>query len=125
MKWKAKLILSVPCCQHELNGQIQSEAFGALMRYGIVKERMAALMTDAVRANLLITQGYDTQLLEFVDLSHTPKNLLIRAVLTGTGAAAKKKAIAEVENLRVEFGADPTLYRLLIASSHEEIPHIS
>ncbi len=125
VKWKAKLILSAPCCQHELNGQIQSEAFGALMRYGIVKERMAALMTDAVRANRLITQGYDTQLLEFVDLSHTPKNLLIRAVLTGTGAAAKKKAIAEVENLRVEFGADPTLYRLLIASSHEEIPHIS
>lgn len=125
VKWKAKLILSVPCCQHELNGQIRSETFGALMRYGIVKERVAALMTDAIRANLLITQGYDTQLLEFVDLSHTPKNLLIRAVRTGTGAAAREKAMAEVKNLRAEFGADPALYRLLTSSDHEEIPHIS
>lgn len=125
VKWKAKLILSVPCCQHELNGQIRSETFGALMRYGIVKERMAALMTDAIRANLLITRGYDAQLLEFVDLSHTPKNLLIRAVRTGMGAAAKEKAMAEVENLRAAFGADPTLYRLLNASTDEEITHIS
>ena len=116
VKWKAKLILSVPCCQHELNGQIESESFGALMRYGIVKERMAALMTDAIRANLLVAQGYDTQLLEFVDLSHTPKNLLIRAVRTGTSAAAKERAVAEVENLREEFGAEPTLYRLLASS---------
>lgn len=125
VKWKAKLILSVPCCQHELNGQIRSETFGALTRYGIVKERMAALMTDAIRANLLISQGYDTRLLEFVDLSHTPKNLLIRAVRTGTSAFAKEKAMAEVENLRAEFGAEPTLYRLLTLSEYEEIPHSS
>ncbi|HCT93050.1 MAG TPA: SAM-dependent methyltransferase [Lachnospiraceae bacterium] len=125
VKWNAKLILSVPCCQHELNGQIRSETFGALMRYGIVKERMAALMTDAIRANLLITQGYDTQLLEFVDLSHTPKNLLIRAVRTGTGVAAREKAMAEVESLRTEFGAEPTLYGLLAASEKEEKSHIS
>lgn len=124
VKWKAKLILSVPCCQHELNGQIRSETFGALTRYGIVKERMAALMTDAIRANLLTAQGYDTQLLEFVDLSHTPKNLLIRAVRTGTGAAAKTKAMAEVENLRMAFGAEPTLYRLLERPESEEKSHI-
>lgn len=116
VKWKAGLILSVPCCQHELNGQIRSETFGALMRYGIVKERLAALMTDAIRADLLITQGYDTQLLEFVDLSHTPKNLLIRAVRTGTGKKARERAMAEVENLRSEFHAEPALYHLLFPS---------
>ena len=82
LQWQAGLILSVPCCQHELNRQIQTDNFSAMTRYGIIKERMAALMTDAIRANLLICAGYDTSVLEFVDLSHTPKNLLIRAVKT-------------------------------------------
>ena len=80
VSWGARVILSVPCCQHELNGQIQSEQFSILTRYGIVKERAAALMTDAIRANLLECCGYKTQLLEFIDLAHTPKNILIRAV---------------------------------------------
>ncbi len=78
--WGAKVILSVPCCQHELNRQIQCPALAPVLKYGIVKERMAALITDAIRANLLENQGYETQLLEFIDMENTPKNLLIRAV---------------------------------------------
>lgn len=78
--WNAKVILSVPCCQHELNRQIQCPELTPVLKYGIIKERMAALMTDAIRANLLENQGYDTQLLEFIELENTPKNLLIRAV---------------------------------------------
>lgn len=78
--WNAKVILSVPCCQHELNRQIQCPELTPVLKYGIIKERMAALMTDAIRANLLENQGYDTQLLEFIELKNTPKNLLIRAV---------------------------------------------
>lgn len=81
--WNAKVILSVPCCQHELNGQIQSDVLKPLMKYGLIKERFAALVTDALRAEYLEREGYDTQILEFIDMEHTPKNILIRAVKTG------------------------------------------
>lgn len=80
VKWGASVIMAVPCCQHELNGQIQCETLRPLLKYGVIKERMAALITDALRANLLELHGYDTQILEFIDMEHTPKNLMIRAV---------------------------------------------
>lgn len=80
VKWGAKVIMAVPCCQHELNGQMSCEALAPIFQYGVIKERMAALITDALRAKLLEEQGYDTQILEFIDMEHTPKNLLIRAV---------------------------------------------
>lgn len=83
VRWGAKVILSVPCCQHEVNRQIASELLQPVLKYGIVKERMAALVTDAIRANLLEQCGYAVQILEFIDMEHTPKNLLIRAVKTG------------------------------------------
>ena len=111
--WGAKVILSVPCCQHELNKQMKSDNLSILTRYGIVKERTAALMTDAIRGNLLTESGYRTQLLEFVDLSHTPKNLLIRAVRSMIPASAKKQARAEVDAIEKEFGLQPTLDTLL------------
>ena len=113
IRWKAKLIFSVPCCQHELNGQMKSENLSILTRYGIIKERTAALMTDAIRANLLTESGYRTQLLEFVDLSHTPKNLLIRAVRAVIPGSAKKQARAEIDAIEKEFGLEPTLDKLL------------
>ena len=113
IRWKAKLIFSVPCCQHELNGQIHSEELSILTRYGIVKERMAALMTDAIRANLLTESGYKTQLLEFVDLSHTPKNVLIRGVRTVMPKGVRQKARKEVEELKKAFGLRQTLDELL------------
>lgn len=80
ISWGAEVIMAVPCCQHQLNGQMKNDLFAPVFRYGIIKERMAALLTDALRANLLEQQGYDTQILEFIDMDHTPKNLLIRAV---------------------------------------------
>ena len=113
IRWKAKLIFSVPCCRHELNKQMKSDNLSILTRYGIVKERTAALMTDAIRGNLLTESGYRTQLLEFVDLSHTPKNLLIRAVRSMIPASAKKQARAEVDAIEKEFGLQPTLDTLL------------
>lgn len=109
----AKMIFSVPCCQHELNAQMASETFSLFTKYGIIRERMAALMTDAIRANLLEVNGYKTQLLEFVDLSHTPKNILIRAVKGGVSKSSKEKAAAEVQRIIDEFNLEPTLYKLL------------
>ena len=115
--WDVDVILSVPCCQHELNAQISTDKFTVLTRYGIVKERVAALMTDSIRADLLEACGYRTQMLEFVDLSHTPKNLLLRAtrVTRSSKVAAAKRAsmLTEVETLMSEFHLDPALYRLL------------
>ncbi|MBQ7839199.1 MAG: SAM-dependent methyltransferase [Lachnospiraceae bacterium] len=84
VKWNAKVILSVPCCQHEVNGQIFCEPLEGALRYGLIKERLSALFTDALRANLLEEHGYDTQVLEFIDMEHTPKNILLRAVRRGS-----------------------------------------
>ena len=85
IRWNAGVILSVPCCQHEMNRQIRCDILQPALKYGLVKERMSALLTDALRANLLEESGYDTQLLEFIDMEHTPKNILIRAVKRNGG----------------------------------------
>ena len=108
--WNARMILSVPCCQHELNGQIQSEDLGLMTRYGIIKERFAALATDAIRANLLECCGYKTQVLEFVDFAHPPKNLLIRAVKRQEGS---KKLPEELKVCMEAYHVKPTLADLL------------
>lgn len=113
IEWGADLIFSVPCCQHELNAQMKSDKLSILTRYGIVKERTAALMTDAIRANLLWYKGYNTQLLEFVDMSHTPKNILIRAVKSQIPQKTKEKYLEEATALIDEFRFNPTLYRLI------------
>lgn len=109
----ADMIFSVPCCQHELNSQMRSDKLSLLTRYGIIKERTAALCTDAIRANLLEYCGYKTQLLEFVGFEHTPKNILIRAVKRSGSPRGREQYLAEAESLMREFSFDPTLYDLL------------
>lgn len=109
VKWGARVILSVPCCQHELNGQMENELLAPLFSYGIIKERTAALFTDAIRAELLESQGYRTQLLEFIDMEHTPKNILIRAVKQG----GRKDNRRQLEEILTFLHGDLTLYRLL------------
>ncbi len=117
--WGARVILSVPCCQHELNGQIRNELLQPILKYGLIKERMSALITDALRAELLETLGYHVQLLEFIDMEHTPKNILIRAVRREkdvSPAKAKKKLKECMEAL----GVSPSLERLLENNKSEE-----
>ena len=107
--WNAKVILSVPCCQHELNGQIQNDVLAPVLKYGLIKERMAALITDALRAEYLEGEGYEAQILEFIDMEHTPKNILIRAVKTGR----KAKNREEIKTCEEQLHVSPTLGRLL------------
>ena len=113
IRWGCKLIYSVPCCQHELNGQIQGGDLSLLTRYGLIQERFSALSTDAIRGALLEACGYQVQMLEFVDFSHSPKNLLIRAVKKSVPMEKRKKALRDAEKLMQAFGFQPTLYQLL------------
>jgi len=113
VKWNTRMIFSVPCCQHELNSQMKAKNLSILNRYGIIQERTAALMTDAIRGNLLEACGYKTQLLEFIDIAHSPKNILIRASKANISEEKKKKAIEEVNAIIKEFNFKQTLMELL------------
>ena len=108
--WKAKVILSVPCCQHEWNKQMKNALMEPILRYGILKERIAALYTDGLRAELLEHAGYRTQVLEFIDMEHTPKNILIRAVRQGR----PKDNEEEIRKLLAFWEVEPTLAKLLL-----------
>ncbi|MDO7907824.1 SAM-dependent methyltransferase [Paenibacillus sp. JX-17] len=109
VRWGASVILSVPCCQHELFPQIQNPVLDPLLSHGILKERFSALATDGIRAKLLDIMGYRTQLLEFIDMEHTPKNILIRAVKGQAGS--REQLWGEYIAFRDFLHADPYLER--------------
>ncbi len=113
ISWGSEVILAVPCCQHELFSQIKCEPLNGLLRHGILKERFAALATDAVRVQLLEVAGYHTQILEFIDMEHTPKNLLIRAVKRKV-QECPKKALNEYHQMKQFLVISPTLERILL-----------
>ena len=114
VKWHASVILSVPCFQHELNRKMQCETLSGAFQYGLIKERTAALMTDAMRGQLLEMKGYKTQLLEFIDMENTPKNILIRGVKSKglLPKAARKQQMENYQKCRDFFGAELTLEKL-------------
>lgn len=112
--WNASVILSVPCCQHELNKQIANASLAPFFKYGLIKERTAALFTDAIRANLLEAAGYQTQILEFIDMEHTPKNILLRAIRKQQPSDnALQKNLDGLAPTLALLQAEPTLYRLM------------
>ena len=92
-----------------MNGQIKNEILAPILKYGLIKERMAALITDAMRAEYLESQGYDAQILEFIDMEHTPKNILIRAVRTGK----KKQNREAIKSCETFLQVTPMLGKLL------------
>lgn len=110
VKWDADVILSVPCCQHELNRQIFCEPLEAVFKHGLLKERISALLTDGIRAELLEEAGYDVQVMEFIDMEHTPKNILLRCV---KNTRMKPKKNKSPEELSAFLNAEPTLQKLL------------
>lgn len=110
--WGARVILSVPCCQHELNRQMKNELMQPVFKYGLIKERMAALLTDGMRARLLEEFGYKVQVMEFIDMEHTPKNILIRAVKEKESKPTDV-SIADYMKLAEFLNVDPALYELL------------
>ena len=113
VKWGAKVILCVPCCQHELNRQIKCEPLAPILKYGLLKERMSALITDGLRAQMLEEAGYRTQILEFIDMEHTPKNILIRAVRQ----PLKIKKHTGYEKTAEFLNVNPTLQKLLFGEN--------
>ena len=113
MEWGARYILSVPCCQHELNFAVKAAALPPVTSYGILKERFCALATDAVRAKLLESRGYEVQVLEFIDLSHSPKNLLIRAKKANVSPKKRELARKEAETLLGQVDGGNTLLKLM------------
>lgn len=118
VNWGAKVILAVPCCQHELNRQMKNDILRPALKYGIIKERIAALLTDAVRAEILEKNGYSTQILEFIDMEHTPKNLLIRAVKReGMRPGGASKSLKEMEEF---LHISPTLEKLIGDQNQED-----
>lgn len=112
IRWGAKFILSAPCCHHEAAKQISFTDMPIFGEYGVIHERASALITDAIRGRILHACGYKTQIMEFVDLCHTPKNLLIRSQKANIAEAGRKKAAMEVEEFCRRFGLEPKLYVL-------------
>jgi Methyltransferase domain len=110
---EAGVILAVPCCQHELLGQLDNDVLRPLLRHGTLKERFAAEVTDAARARLLELAGYDVQVVEFVPLEHTPKNVLLRATRTTRPTSDVARLGAEYRAFADELGIEPALERLL------------
>jgi hypothetical protein len=118
---KADFIFSVPCCQHEVNGSIHEGGdLDILLKHGIIKERVSALLTDAIRANMLETLGYETQILEFIDMEHTPKNILIRATRK-SGMRPKGNAVDQkvLEQFTKELGVKTTLQQIFSDGGNE------
>ena len=112
--WGAEVILSVPCCQHEVNRQLENDMLSPVLKYGLLKERMAALLTDGIRAQLLEEQGYQVQVMEFIDMEHTPKNILIRAVKDKkTDRSNRNNRNKKLDDCMKELHVQPTLSRLL------------
>jgi len=122
LQWNAKVIFAVPCCHHELNRQMHSTEMNPVLKYGLIQERMAALMTDAFRADVLELEGYQVQVLEFIDMEHTPKNILIRAVKQNTPLSfeKKEKLLDSLQTCMGIWNVNPLFYSLRLGGEDEK-----
>lgn len=110
VKWHSKVILSVPCCQHELFSQIESDINQPMLKHGIIKDKFSEILTNSLRGLKLEAAGYDVNMIEFTSLEHTAKNVMIKAVLLDKeNPAAKEKASQEYEALKKFYNVNPTI----------------
>ena len=109
LEWDVKYIVSVPCCHHEVYQQITSQNFSKMMEFNIIKERMSALITDTLRANVLEYSGYQTQVIEYIDSDHSLKNVMIRARYTGY---KDQSALKSIESIKDEYQIEQKLLKL-------------
>lgn len=112
IRWGCRVMMNVPCCQHELFHQMKNDDMSIMLNHGIIKERFAALLTDSIRARIIELKGYKVQVMEFIDMEHTPKNIMIRSVKTGK--KENKGLLKELERIIKEYNIEPTLYKLII-----------
>ena len=110
IRWGCNVMMNVPCCQHEIYKQIKNEDMNIMLNHGIIKERFAALLTDSIRASIIEIKGYKASVMEFIDMEHTPKNIMIRSVKTKKGEDTKK--LEELKQLINAYNITPTLYKL-------------
>ncbi len=113
VNWNAKVILSVPCCQHELFNQLKNPVLQPMFKHGILKERFTEIITDQIRGLKLESCGYDVSMIEFTSLEHTARNIMIKAVRTGKiHRSAMLKAEQEYMNIKREFNLEPIIDKL-------------
>ncbi len=113
VSWNTKVILSVPCCQHELFSQIDNEIHQPMLKYGILRDRLTEYLTDGLRGLKLEAAGYDVAMIEFTGLEHTARNIMIKAVKTGKADSVKaEKARQQYEALRDFYHVKPTIDKL-------------
>ena len=108
LRFNAKILIAVPCCQHEFFRQIENDNLKPMLQFGILKERFSALATDSLRAQLLKALGFDVSVMEFIDTEHTPKNIAIRAVRSG---GFNRKEYARYEAFRDYLKLTPYIER--------------
>ena len=113
LNWQSEIIFAAPCCEHEINSQIDTAPLCNILKYGIVKERFSALLTNSIRCNILEIKDYKTELIEFVDIAHSPKNLLIRAVKSSHIKSYKDGIKKELDETLKQFNVSQTLYDLI------------
>lgn len=110
VKWHSKVILSVPCCQHELFSQIKNDVDEPMLKHGIIRDKFTELLTNGLRGLRLEAAGYDVSMIEFTSLEHTSKNVMIKAVYNDSkSSSAKKKASQEYEALKKTYNVHPTI----------------
>jgi SAM-dependent methyltransferase len=115
--WRAPVVLAAPCCHHDLQRQLRESVppapFGLVGQHGILRERMADVLTDSLRAALLRQHGYRVEVIQFVDSKHTARNVLLRAIRTG--ASPSEETQREYDDLVAAWGVRPALARMLDA----------